>query len=150
MPLPAPSHWAVRSYGASASEFSSTNSSINKAFLAVQSAEKSGGNVTGLVKNLNVAVDLIQKAQAENATNPSQATSDLQEANALASEVLSNSSSVASAGISHSRNVFTESVTAAIGILIVSSLVYIYGDRVYRQLWLQVFRNHLVRREEAR
>ena len=66
----------------------SVNSSINLAFTNVLNAEKAGANVTLLVSRLNNAVQLL--ADAENSlTNqsPSNATTDIVNANSIATQV---------------------------------------------------------------
>src|SRR5487761_86650 len=83
------------SVAASPADFSSASNAIDSAYVSVHSAEESGGNVSSLVNQLDSALALVQRAQSENATNPSQATLDLQNATQIAQKVALESSSVA-------------------------------------------------------
>ncbi len=85
---------------ASQTDFSITNSAITSAFVATHIAEEKGGNVSSLVTMLNEALTLVQKAQSENSSNPSQAAIDLQNATQLAQQVSSDSAGIARSGVS--------------------------------------------------
>jgi hypothetical protein len=130
---------------ASSGDFSSANSAINSAFVATYNAEKSGGNVTSLIAQLNVAVSLVQKAQYENATNSTLANLDLNNATSIANNVSNEAPSVALAGQSSVNFRNAESITAAVVIVIVAALAYVYGGLVYRRTWLFIYRNHVVK-----
>jgi hypothetical protein len=130
---------------ASANNFAGTNSAISDAFVATYNAQKNGGNVTTLINELNSAVSLVEKAQAENSTNPSQALSDLQNATQIANLVQSQSTSISRAGASALQLRNSESIGSAIAIAVVAALIYIYGGRIYRRAWLHAYRNHVVK-----
>ena len=130
---------------ASANDFTSANSAINSAFVATYNAQKNGGNVTVLINELNNAVTLVDKAQAVNSTNPSQALLDLLNATQIANLVSSQSTSVSRAGASALQIRNSESIGSAIAIVIVAALIYIYGGRIYRRAWLFAYRNHVVK-----
>jgi hypothetical protein len=126
-------------------QFNSATNAIGSAFVAVHNAGQSGGDVSGLVTKLNVALDLLQKARAENATNPTQATADLQNATLVAERVTAASASAAQAGSAARRVTVATSIGAASAILIGAALIFIFGDRVFRRLWFFVYRNFVVR-----
>ncbi len=130
---------------ASANNFAGTNSAISAAFVATYDAQKNGGNVSALISELNAAVTLVEKAQAENSTNPSRALSDLQNATQIANLVQSQSTSISRAGASALQVRNSESIGSAIAIAVVASLIYIYGGRIYRRAWLYAYRNHVVK-----
>ena len=130
---------------ATSAEFSSATNSIGSAFVAVHSAGQDGGNVSGLVTELNVALNLTQKAQAENATNPTQAATDLQNATTMAEGVSAASSSVAQAGSAARRVTMEISIGAASAIVVAAVLIYALGDRIFRKMWVYVYRNFVVR-----
>lgn len=130
---------------ASANDFATANSAINSAYLATHNAEKSGGNVTVLVNELNTAIALVEKAQAENSTQPAQAIVDLQNATRIAILVSNQSSSIANSGKSEIQARNTASVASAIVIIVVAALVYLYGGRIYRRAWLYLYRNYVVK-----
>ena len=131
---------------ASPAGFVNANSAINSAFSATYNAQQNGGNVTTLVETLNSAIALVQKAQSENSTNPSQATADLQSAIQLAQQVSSEAPSIGQAGAAARQLVVEESVAGIIAIGILGALVYLYGGRIYRIIWFILYSNHVVRR----
>ncbi len=134
----------IRSHDAAGGQLETANNSVNDAFSSVYYAEQNGGDVTTLVEKLNTAVSLIQKATAENATDPTSATADLSNATTIAQMVSLNSTLVSTNG-SMARQLrlygALGTVAATLGI---AALVYLRGDRAYRRLWLYVYRNHVV------
>ena len=114
--------------------------------MAVQAAGRDGGNITSLLAQLNAALALVQKASSENSTDPAQASSDLQSAISMAKEVQSAAPTVALQGASARQLQFEISVASAIAIIGVAVALYFFGDRIYRRLWLRVYRGHLVRK----
>ena len=126
-------------------QISSANSQIQSAFASANSAEKSGGNVSSLVAQLNNAIQLIQKAEAENATSAAQAAADIQNATATAQSVIAESPSVAQTGSAARQTTEVTSVGAASAIVFVAALTYIFGGRIYRTVWLRFHRDYVVR-----
>ncbi len=136
------------SYSATPGNFSSADSAINSAFVATYSAGQAGGNVTTLVEKLNQAVALVQKAQAENNSNPPQASLDLQNATLLANQVLAQAPLIQAAGNSATQLQTEESIGASIAIIAVAVLIYIYGGQIYRSAWFYIYKNYTVRRTQ--
>jgi len=130
---------------ASQATFGGTSLAVQSAFIAVQTAGKDGGNITSLVAELNGALALVQKASAENSSNPSQASVDLQSALVIAQQVQSAAATVGRQGISTRQVQFDFSVASAVVIMGVAVALYVYGDRIYRRLWLRVYGDHVVR-----
>ena len=128
--------------------FSVANNSVNRAFASIYVAEQNGGDATSLVERLNVAIFLILRANAENATSPSAATTDLSDATAIAQMVSSNSASVSSSGSTARQLRLYESLGTIFATLGVATLTYLMGDRVYRRLWLFVYKKHLVKKTD--
>jgi len=126
-------------------QVSSANSEVQSAFASAYSAEKSGGNVSSLDAKLNTAIQLVQKAETENATNPSQAAADLQNATAVAQGVIAESPSVSQAGSAARQTTEITSVGGASAIVVVAALVYVFGGRIYRMAWLRLHRDYVVR-----
>ncbi len=126
-------------------QVSSANSAIQAAFASTLSAEKSGGNVSSLVAQLNSAIQLVQKAEAENATSPALAATDLQNATAIAQSVTAQTPSVAQAGSAARQTTEVTSVGEASAIVFIAALTYIFGGRVYRSAWLRLHRDYVVR-----
>src|SRR5260370_42231626 len=124
------------------------NNSVNSAFSSVYYVERNGGDVSTLVERLNTAVFIIQKAKAENATNPSTAATDLSNATAIAQMVSLDSASVSSSGSTARQLLLYESLGTIVGTLTLAALAYLKGDRVYRRLWLFVYKNHLEKKNE--
>jgi len=137
-----------RTDGASAAtqaQVSSVNGEVQSAFASAYGAEKSGGNVSSLDAKLNTAIQLIQKAETENATNPSQAAADLLNATTIAQGVIAESPSVSQAGSASRQTTEITSVGAASAIVVVAALTYIFGGRIYRIAWLRLHRDYVVR-----
>jgi hypothetical protein len=124
---------------------SSTSSTIQSAFVLTFQAERNGGNVNPLITSLNSALQLVGKAQAENSTNPAQASIDLRAAQQLALNVTAASATVSAAGRSLRQFIIVRSVVSAVVILIAATLVYAYGGRVFRWLWIRLYRGYEVR-----
>lgn len=136
-----------RSQQTVASDLSTTNDSINNAFLSVHSAEQNGADVSQLVEKLNVAIILFQKAQAENATDPVGAMTDLENATSIAHVVGQEAATISNFSPTGQLRWY-ESIYIVLATLVVSALVYLNGDRVYRRLWLLVYRRQLVRKRD--
>jgi hypothetical protein len=126
-------------------QISSANSEVQSAFALALGAEASGGNVSSLDAKLNTAIQLVQKAETENATNPSQAAADLQNATALAQSVIAESPSVSQKGSAARQTTEITSVSVASAIVLVAALTYIFGGRIYRKAWLRLHRDYVVR-----
>jgi len=126
--------------------FNGASSAVQSAFLAVQAAGRDGGNVTSLVAQLNGALALVQKASAENASNPALASSDLQSAMGIAQGVHASAATVAQQGTSSRQLQLEVSVSSAVVIVGIAIALYVYGDRIYRRLWLRVYEGHVVRK----
>ena len=126
-------------------EVSSANGEIQSAFAAAYAAERSGGNVSSLDAKLNDAIQLVQKAGAENATDPAQAVMDLQNATSIAKSVIAESPSVARAGSAARQTAQATSVGAASAIVLAAALTYIFGGRIYRKAWLRLYRDYVVK-----
>jgi hypothetical protein len=138
----------ICSHEADGGQLATANNSVNSAFSSVYYAEQNGGDVSALVEKLNTAVLLIQKAVAENATDPNAATADLSNATTIAQMVSLNSTSVSTAG-SMARQLRLFESLGTVGITLgLAALAYLKGDRVYRRLWLYVYRNHVVKKKD--
>src|SRR5690349_19203491 len=89
---------SIRTSAASPGEFASARSSMQTAFNQTRAAESQGGDVSRLTVELNLGLALIQKAQSENSSDPSLASSDLSSAKQIAQLVSSQSPIAASEG----------------------------------------------------
>ena len=137
------------SSAANPAEFQSANTAINTAFSATYNAGQSGGDVAPLVAELNSAIALMQKAQSENASNPSQASTDLQNAVQIAQQVSSEAPALGQSGTAARQTLVSESIGGILAIAILGIVVYVYGGRVYRMIWFVVYRDRVVRRESG-
>jgi hypothetical protein len=137
-----------RSHEVIAGQFAPANNSVNSAFSSVYYAEQNSGDVSALVEKLNAAISLIQKADAENATNPNAAHSDLSNATSIAQMVSLTSATVSSSGAIARQVRLFESLGAVAATFGIAALTYLKGDRVYRRLWLYVYRNHMVKKND--
>ena len=129
--------------------FASASNAITTAFVATYDAGQSGGNVSQLVSRLNIALNLVQQAQEENATNPTKATQDLQNATLIAEGVTADSASVAQLGREARQTTEFVSLETAYLIVVVAGLTYLFGDRLYARLWALVYRDYTVRPQYA-
>jgi hypothetical protein len=123
---------------------SSTDASINNAFSSVYQAERNGGNVSSLVQELNAAILLVEKAEAENST---QANIDLNNATQIAQKVSQESASVSAAGSASRQAQWYESIGIIVASVIGSTLAYTHWDPIYRRLWLLIYRKYVVTRK---
>jgi predicted PurR-regulated permease PerM len=137
---------APRTSAADQASFNGASSAVQNAFVAVQTAGNDGGNITALVTQLNGALTLLQNANTENASNPSQASTDLQSAVSIAQGVQASAASVAQQGISARQFQLGLSIGSAIVIVGLAAALYLYGDRVYRRLWLWMFGGQIVKK----
>ncbi|TMI13885.1 hypothetical protein E6H35_05265 [Candidatus Bathyarchaeota archaeon] len=138
----------IRSHEADGGQLTIANNSVNSAFSSVYYAEQNGGDVTALVEKLNTAVSLIQKATAENATDPNGAIADLSNATTIAQMVSLNSTLVSTSGSMARQLRLYGALGTVVATLGIAALVYLRGDRVYRRLWLYVYRNHVVEKND--
>lgn len=137
---------APGSFAAGNASFNSASSAVTQAFVGVQSAGKEGGNVTSLIVELNGALALIQKASTENSTNPSQAVVDLNSAVAIAEGAQASASTIAIQGTSAKQVRLYVSVLSAVVIVSIAGAIYVFGDKIYRGLWLRIYGDHVVRK----
>ena len=136
---------AVPSYAVSQTSVNGGYTSVQAAFSASQSAERQGGNVSSLIAQLNRALTLIQQASAENATNPTQAAADLANATKIAQDVTVEAASITQMGISATQAADFRSIVTASAVVVAAVLIYLFGGRVYRRLWLRVYKDYVVR-----
>jgi hypothetical protein len=134
-----------RAAGVTQAQVSSANSEVQLAFVSAHQAEKSGGNVSSLAAELNSAIALVQKAEAENATDPGQAAADLQNATQIAEQIAAQSPSVAHTGSAARQSAEVTSVAAASAVIILAALTYIFGGRIFRRAWLRLHEDYVVR-----
>ena len=137
---------ASQVYAASQTSVSGASSAVQSAFVVVQAAGKDGGNITNLAAQLNSALGLIQKASAENSSNPAQASADLQAALAIAQQAQSSAANVAQQGTSARQLQLELSISSAVVIVAIAVALYVYGDRIYRRLWLRMYRGQVVKK----
>jgi hypothetical protein len=142
------SNATIRSHEADGGQLATANNSVNSAFSSVYNAEQKGGDVSALVEKLNIAVSLIQRAVAENATDPNAATADLSNATTIAQMVSLNSTSVSTSGSTAHQLHLYESLGTVAATLGIAAFAYLRGDRVYRRLWLYIYRNHVVKKND--
>ena len=131
---------------ASPSDFTAASGSIGAAYLAVSQAQQSGGNVTGLVASLNVALGLYTRAQAENRSDPARASSDLQNATLIAQTIEQDAPVIGQAGAAARQTQEYVSAAAAAAIVAVAGLLYFFGERIYHRLWLRLYSGYTVKK----
>jgi hypothetical protein len=131
---------------ASSTDFATANGAIQSAYASVYHAEvQDHADVSNLVNQLNNASQFVNKAYAENSTNPNQASSDLLTAESIAQSVSSQVQTVSSAGITTHELQTYESIGAAVSILSAAALIYIFSEMIYRRWWVRAFGNYIVK-----
>jgi hypothetical protein len=138
MTAPLPAH------GQSSSQVASQ---IDQAYVAVLSAERSGGNITSLVVKLNSAVSLLQQADAINETDPSRAQSLYSKASALALQVSQAAPTVSAAG---RAAVFNSQLDLGVETTILTALAvvaYLYTPKIFWRFWLRTHKGWRVKKQ---
>ena len=125
--------------------FGGASAAVQDAFVAVQSAGADGGNVTSLVAQLNSALALVQKASAENSSNPGQASADLQSALGIAQGVQASAGSVAQQGMAARQLQLEISIVSAVAMVGIAVALFVYGDRLYHRMWLRIYGDYVVK-----
>jgi hypothetical protein len=112
---------------------------IDQAFLALRSAEVDGGNITSLVLSLNEAINLTERADVMNATNPSQSAALYSQAYSLASNILRQAPTVAAQGRTAVAAAATDfyAETTVLGALAV--VAYFFTPRAFWWLWVRIY-----------
>ena len=137
---------AAPAAAASRSDFVSASGSIGAAYAAVSRAQQEGGNVSGLVASLNLALGLYTEAQSVNQSSPALATADLQNATGIADGVALAAPSVGQEGRAARQAQEELSVGSAAAIVAVAAILYVYGERIYHRLWLRLYSGYLVKK----
>jgi hypothetical protein len=131
---------------ASSSDFATANTAIQNAYTSVYHSEvQDHGDVSNLVNQLNNATQYVNKAYAENSTNPTQATNDLLTAESIAQKVSNETAAVSSTGIKVHELQTYESVGVAITVISTAGLIYVFSDSLYRKWWTRSYSNHIVK-----
>jgi hypothetical protein len=134
------------SSAASSTEFATANTAIENAYVSIYHAEvQDHADVSSLVIQLNNATQFVNKAYAENSTNPTQAASDLLTAVNIAQDVSNQVASASSIGIKvHALQTY-ESIGVAVTVLSSAGLIYIFSDTVYRKWWTRTYQSYIVK-----
>lgn len=134
------------------SDFQNTNSEILTAYSQIYNVEHNGGNATSLINELNVAITLYDKAQSENATNPTQAALDLENASSIASLVQNEGAVLAQKASAQKTLQYSVEIGESIVVIIAAVLAYVFGGRIYDWIWLYQRKDYsiaIVRREKV-
>src|SRR5579875_2849576 len=108
-------------HAANATDFSYAGSEIENAYAAIYQAENNHGNISQLIKQLNNATQLLNKARAKNAS------------------VL-----VSHQGLTLYNREIYESIGVSTVVVAAVILIHHWAGVVGRRLWLIIFRNHIV------
>jgi hypothetical protein len=133
------------SLAANPSDFAQANASITSAYSATRKAQQAGGNVSVLVSELNTAVGLYQKAESENALNPSAASSDLSNSTQIAQRVSAQAQAITNANLSSDYAEIGASSVEVVLIVLIGLFAYFFGGRLYRRAWLAVHKDQVVK-----
>jgi hypothetical protein len=133
-------------FAASPASFVSAQNETQIAYGALHNAELAGGNVSVLARELNSSVALIQKAEAENSTDPAQAARDLESSVQLSSVVARQANALEQSSAANHTTAADGSAIESILIVAGGISVFIYGERLYDYLWLYFHRGFVVMR----
>lgn len=127
--------------GAQVSVISDAENQTTQAYLAIVAADKAGGDVDGLIVQLNSAINLTAQAKELVISNPAQASDLADQARLIALNVTQNASVVEQSALSSFPVV---EVGVAVGALVLGVVVYFVGPRVFWRAWFRFRRNYLV------
>lgn len=131
---------------ASSSDFAAANTAIENAYTSAYHAQvQNRADVSGLINQLNNATQFVNKAYAENSTNPAQATSDLLTAESIAQKVSNETASVSNAGIKVHELQTYESIGVAVTVVSTAGLIYVFSDSLYEKWWMRTYRTYIVK-----
>ncbi len=121
-------------------------SEIGTTYARVQTIEGEGGNVTGVVGQLNQALALVAAGEANETGAPDQAQALYQQAESIIQSVNQELPGVESRGKASAQSevfwlAFTLGALAAIGIGI-----YFFGGRIFWSLWVRSHRDWTVKK----
>ena len=125
---------------------SPTEQKIINAFNSLYSAEKSGGNVTGLANQLNQSAYLNDEGNLVNQTNPSQAASFYSQASALASQVSAQAPLVGASGAMQKRNAELVYLGEMSFLGVLAILAGIFLPKFFWNYWIKNRKNWTVRK----
>jgi hypothetical protein len=131
---------------ASSNQFAAANNAIQNAYALVYHSEvQDHADVTNLINQLNNATQFVNKAYAENSTNPTQATNDLLSAENIALRVGNQTAAASSTGIRVHQLQTVESIGVAITVVATAGLIYAFSDSIYRKWWIRNYGTYIVR-----
>jgi ABC-type uncharacterized transport system fused permease/ATPase subunit len=131
--------------GSSQNDFSSAQSALAHAYSQISLIDQNGGNTTSLVSQLNIAVNLFQRAMEDESSDPVTASSELQNATEIANKVSNESVPILQIALAQEHERFALAITEAGVIITASVLLYLFGERIYNRLWLNQRKNFVVR-----
>jgi hypothetical protein len=125
-------------------------SEVYKAFQALAEAYDTGGNVSGLVRMLNRALELVDKAEITFGTDPDEAQGLAVEAKTLAFEVIRQAPLIREGGLKQTQTHMIIVVTSVTSLLIAGVLIYKFGPELLWRIWLWFRRDYLVKVSSAK
>ncbi len=110
------------------------DSAINQAFKNVLAAEKTGGNVTQLLTNLNNAVELLSEANnAYQSGDTNGVSSNADNARSIANQVNSDALTLQNVSISQSHNRFLFTIIFSIASPLIYVVIFLVGWRRFKR-----------------
>jgi hypothetical protein len=128
----------------SQASFQTANNAILSAYSQVRTIAHDRGNATIFVAKLNLAINLYNKAQGENASDPSQALSDLQNATQIANSVQNEAAPIARQLETQRQNENYLEIGGSVAVVVAATLVYFYGGALYDWIWLYQRRDSFI------
>jgi len=120
---------------------SSTRNEIYEAFEALIEAYNSGGEVSGLVRRLNEALNLVSKAEKHLDGDPAEVTRLSSEAQRISHEVTFESQHVKEKGERRRRLETVVTIGSSLSLSFSGVLMYIFGPKLFWRTWVRLRRN---------
>ena len=120
----------------------STQTAIHDAYKAIVEANNAGGDISELTDQLNQALKLTSQAQALIISDPQLTQTLFLQAQALAQNVTSQSSTVQAEGLFQNPLFIGVSIAS---LLASGILVYVFGPKIFWKVWLRLRKNYRVK-----
>jgi hypothetical protein len=121
-------------------------SEIASTFAKVRSIEKEGGNVTGVVGQLNQALSLVSVGLATGISDPAKAQSSYQQAESLVQSVNQELPVVEKEGIATAQSEILWLAFSLIGLTAAGVGICLFGGRVFWALWIRTHKGWRVKK----
>jgi len=121
-------------------------SEVATSYGRVLAIEKEGGNVTGVVQQLNLALSLVGEGESAQPNDSAQAQAAYQQAEALIQSANQELPAVEQQGKAASQSQLIWLALSLIALAAAGAGVYLFGGRVFWSLWIRAHRGWAIRK----